>query len=743
MDRSQKIKRSVEWLAILLVIIAIPVITRFEYQLFELANRIPLTSNILILALVNINLLLVVLFLFLLLRNIFRLVMEGRRQLPGTRLRVKLVAAFIGLSLVPTMLLFFVAAGFISTSIQNWFSSQIETSLEESLEVAQTYYKTSAENALYYAEQLANTIKNDKLLNQERLPQLRRLIQLKQKEYNLGVVEVFSSTREELVRAANPTIPIADFTEPDSDNLQQGLLGKRFTKITPIGKADLIRGIVPIYSNWNENDIVGVVVVNYYVPHSLVSKVSEISRSFEQYKSTKLLKVRIQKVYIIVLLLIALVIVFLATWFGFHMARSITGPIQELAEATSLVAAGDLTVNIEPRSEDEVGVLVHAFNRMTFDLRQGQDRLKQANVELQTSNLELDQRRRYMEVVLQNVSAGVISLDSQGQLTTINASAAKLLKVSQADALGRSLREVIGAEQMPSIREFLNDLRASGKDSLRRQLTLEIQETKITLQVTVNTLHDEAGEFVGAVVVFDDLSDVVKAQRMAAWREVARRIAHEIKNPLTPIQLSAQRLRRRYLDQFASDEKVFDECTAMIVKQVEELKTLVNEFSNFARMPASNPEPNDLNALIHEAIVLYQQGHLDIQFTFTPDTSLPLCHLDRDQIKRVLINLLDNSVAAISSAGRIEIETRFDPSLAMVCLTVTDNGCGIAAEDKPRLFEPYFSTKKSGTGLGLAIVSTIIADHNGYIRVKDHHPRGTRIVVELPVDSRATQAPTT
>jgi two-component system nitrogen regulation sensor histidine kinase NtrY len=237
----------------------------------------------------------------------------------------------------------------------------------------------------------------------------------------------------------------------------------------------------------------------------------------------------------------------------------------------------------------------------------------------------------------------------------------------------------------------------------------------------------------GTVVVFDDLSHLVKAQRMAAWREVARRIAHEIKNPLTPIQLSAQRLRKRYLTRFNEDEKVFDECTGMIIKSVDELKTLVDEFSNFARMPAIQPAANNLNDIIAEALTLYQEAHRSITFSFRPDGSIPVFPLDRDQIKRVLINLLDNAVAAVGEEGNVDLESAYDKELKMATFVVADNGVGIAPEDRARLFEPYFSTKKSGTGLGLAIVNSIISDHHGFIRVKDNIPRGTRFIIELPV----------
>jgi len=726
-------KRRREWLIVVLIIGLVALSLRYQGQLFELTNEVPISGNILVLALINLNILLIIFCLFLVMRNIFKLLLERRKGVPGARLRSKLVLSFIALSLIPTMLLFFVSAGFITNSIENWFNSQIEESLKESLEVAQTYYKNSASNALYYAEQISLTIKEQKLLNEDNLLVLEDLIHKKQKEYNLGIVEVFSATYEELVRAVNPQVPAADFTDPGSDSIREAMQGNRFTRISPIGRADLIRGIVPVYSNWNPDDVVGVVVVNYYVPYSLVNKMKEISSSFEQYKATKLLKSKIQKGYVLFLLLIALVIIFLSTWAGFYLARGITEPIHELVVATSRVASGDLEVTLKSDSNDEMGSLVEAFNTMTADLRKGQRTIRRANRDLQSSNLELEQRRRYMEIVLANVTAGVISIDSHGNITTINKSAEKLLALQTNEGTGKNFRDLVSEDNLPKVDDILKELLESGKDTLRKQVVMSTGDTKVVLLANVTTLKDESGEFMGTVVVFDDLTQLLKAQRMAAWREVARRIAHEIKNPLTPIQLSAQRLRRRYLDRFSADDSVFDECTEMIIKQVDDLKNLVNEFSSFARMPASNPSLNSLNDVLNEALVLYQEGHKEIHFNTRTDQTLPAFHLDREQIKRVIFNLLDNAVAAIDGSGTIAIETSFSASLQMATLKVTDDGCGIPAEDKPRLFEPYFSTKRTGTGLGLAIVSTIISDHNGYIRVRDNIPKGTQFIVELPV----------
>jgi len=725
-------RRAREWFALLLIVVLLVLIPQLETRLFDLTAQLPISNSIIALALINLNILLVLLFLFLIFRNLFKLLLERRRGVPGAKLRSKLVGAFIGLSLVPTMLLFFVSAGFISSSIDNWFNTQVENALDESLEVAQTYYRNSEANALYYADQLSQRIQEDKLLNDGNLPLLKELIKSKQEEYNLGIVEVFSATHEELVRVANPKLPIIEITSATSDPVREGLQGIRFSQITPVGKADLIRGIVPVKSNWNPKDIVGVVVVNYYVPYSLINKMNEIATSVEQYKTTKSIKGQIQQSYVVVLLLIALIIIFLATWFGFHLARGITVPIQELAEATSRVASGDLDIQLETRSTDEIGTLVTAFNTMTTDLRQGRREVEAANLELQNSNLELDRRRNYMEIVLANVTAGVISVDRYGRLTTVNKSAENLLQFKAEQVVGNDFREVIPAAYMPQIMDLLKELFHSEKGTIRQQLTIPLGSEKYTLLVNMTTLRDEQGNFMGTVAVFDDLTQLFKAQRMAAWREVARRIAHEIKNPLTPIQLSAQRLRRRYLERFSAEDNVFDDCTQMISNQVDELKNLVNEFSNFARMPATKPTPNNLNEIINECLILYQEGHKNIRFERSLDIDLPISPLDREQIKRVIINLLENAVAAVYDKGTISVESIYNPELQIITLTIADDGIGIRDEDKPRLFEPYFSTKKTGTGLGLAIVSSIISDHNGYIRVRDNHPRGARFIVELP-----------
>jgi len=324
------------------------------------------------------------------------------------------------------------------------------------------------------------------------------------------------------------------------------LAGRELTKINSVGKADLIRGIVPIFSTYNDRDVVGVVVVNYYVPYSLVSKMKEISSSYQEFRRLKLLKSPITGGYLLTLFLIASVIVFLAFWIGIYLANSMTKPIQELVEGTRAVAEGDLDVWIDAEGADEIGMLVRSFNIMAADLRGKQRALNSSNLELIRINHEIEARRRYMEIVLRHVAAGVISVDQAGMVTTINKSAERLLHINTAQVLGCHFRDVLRDAHLDIVKESLRDMALTRQDSIARQISLEMRGERRVLQMNLTMLRDEQGEFLGSVLVLDDLTQMMKGQRMAAWREVARRIAHEIKNPLTPIQLSAQRLRKRF-----------------------------------------------------------------------------------------------------------------------------------------------------------------------------------------------------
>ncbi len=375
----------------------------------------------------------------------------------------------------------------------------------------------------------------------------------------------------------------------------------------------------------------------------------------------------------------------------------------------------------------KLAFLVKSFNSMTRDLKKSKDGLEQANV-------SLEQRRKYMETVLRNVSAGIISADSSGVITTVNRAAEKMFDIETEKVLLKNYRHLLMPEHLSLVDEFLQEIKENNASTLEKQIEIMFKDRAITILLTITTILDDEGNDSGIVVVFEDLTQLQKAERAAAWREVARRMAHEIKNPLTPVQLSAQRLQRKYGDKLGEDGSVFKECTKTIIDQVEVLKNLVNEFSRYARMPVTTPTINDLNAVVADSVVLFQDAHKDIIFDYKPAENLPKFNLDAEQINRVMINLLDNAVAAINKKeGRIAITVSYDEQYRKVVVAVADDGAGVPASYKRKVFEPYFSTKKSGTGLGLAIVSSIISDHHGQVQISDNTPTGTIISFQLPV----------
>jgi len=442
-----------------------------------------------------------------------------------------------------------------------------------------------------------------------------------------------------------------------------------------------------------------------------------------------MLKKPIQSIFYITLSIVALLVVFCAVWFGFFMARSITIPIMKLAEGTRRVAEGDLSFNIDQVGDDEIGSLVDSFNTMTRDLRVGREQLELSAKMLQDKNVEIEERRQYMEIVLNNVSAGVISLNAGGKVTTINKAAEKMLDIQPETVLFKNYKKMLPDEHLELASEVMDKISKNPDETVSVPLRLTIEGQYRSFIVYLNGLKNDAGKHMGVVMVVDDLTELEKAQRMAAWREVARRIAHEVKNPLTPISLSAQRLKRKYSSQI--DDSVFDECTKTIIDHVDLIRNLVNAFSAFARFPGANPKLRELPPIIEETVALYRESHENINFEIKISKNIPKLNLDRQQIKQAMINLVDNAIAAIQKTGSIFITLTHDPILNRVRLEVADTGKGISAKEKARLFEPYFSTKKTGMGLGLTIVNTIISDHDGLISAQENHPHGAKFVIEL------------
>ena len=728
LDERETKKRKRERIIILVTVILIIIVTYLESRVFR-GEMIPLpvSGNALIFGLININIILIILLIFLIVRNLVKLIYERRRGVAGSKLRTRLVAAFVGLSLIPTVLLFIVSINFLSSSIDNWFSIRIGDALNRTLEIAQLYYQQSADQAKYYARQLSADISKNGLYEGEKFLYLKALVERRHKTYKLNMLEVHIENQKDNVVIRDQEHPRMIPKPLSPKSLEDLYTGKEVTTIEQEGGGDLIRAVVPLYSQATPKVIIGFVTASYYFPDGLVDKISVIAKTSEEYRQLTLLKTPIKFGYIITLFIVMLLIIFSATWFGLTLAKGITVPIQDLAEATRKIAQGDLNHQIDIVADDEIGVLVDSFNQMTRDLKRSKQGLEQANV-------DLERRRKYTETILRNVSAGVISVDGTGIITTINRAAERMLGILTQNVLNRRFDEVLIPVHLVLAEEVLREMHERGEGFIEKQIDLTLPNRAMTILMTITVVRDDEGNNMGMAVVFEDLTHLQRAERAAAWREVARRIAHEIKNPLTPVKLSAQRLQKKYGDRMGDDGVIFQECTKTIIDQVDVLKNLVNEFSRYARLPVTTLALNDLNGVILDSVILFKDAHKEIAFEFQPGVDIPKLMLDPEQIRRVVVNLLDNAVAAVDRKdGKIEIRTSYDRTGRKAVVEVADNGCGIPPNDKIKMFEPYFSTKRSGTGLGLAIVSSIIDDHHGRVSVMDNHPRGTVVAFDLPI----------
>jgi len=726
-------RRKREVIIIVVVIAVIALLTFAENRIMHFGAGIPVSNTILMFILININLLLLILLIFLVFRNLVKLLYDRKRKVMGAKLRTKLVVAFIALSLLPTIVLFFFSINFITTSIEFWFNVPVEQALDNSLRVGRSLYWHAEETSSFFMERMSYQVEAKSLLDPKNRKALFRYIQIVQREFNFNAVEIYTADAERLTFALAPGLEDKPFGVISPDDLKKNIpLNSVRTVSERISSGELIRTIGTIPFGVSSGDAKAFVALANLMPPDLAENMASISRGFEEYQQIKLLKKPIQITYYITLSIVALLVVFCAVWFGFYLAKTITIPIRELAEGTRKVAEGDLSFSIGMVADDEIGSLVNSFNKMTKDLRIGRDQLELSARLLRDQNVEIEKRRQYMEIVLKNVSAGVITLDASGFISTMNKSAEKMLNLKSEDIIKKSYKKILSGEMLDLAEEVMEQLKTSRNDAVRLPLKLAIDGRPMSFLMHINALKDDIGQHMGIVMVFDDLTELEKAQRMAAWREVARRIAHEVKNPLTPISLSAQRLKRKYSDQIK--QPVFDECTQTITDHVELIRNLVDEFSSFARFPTANPKPCDLPPIIEETLALYKEGHKSINFNFNITEEIPRLNLDRQQIKQAMINLVDNAIASIRNEGNILITLTHDPILKIVRLEVADDGVGISDIDKTRLFEPYFSTKKAGMGLGLTIVSSIITDHNGMIRVQDNKPKGAKFVVDLPVN---------
>lgn len=700
------------------------------------------TDRILLAVLSIVMALLALSLLFLLLRNLIKLLVERRRNVLGSRFRTKLVFIFLVIVLIPSVVLFYAAVRLIAQVNESLLTAPLEEIVDDSRDLMGTYLRTVREDCALFSARIAAEISERRLLDADRTAELALRAKTWLAEDGLDFVALYRSSRSDPVFSLrSPSLKTSrGLSEAQIVGSSEEFLREAIEEEQPSHRLDLLdnkkvqraSAIVPLES-WASREVIGAVVVGRFIAPETAQKTERIKGAYLDYRRALDQRPNLKRVYILLFGTLTLLVCFAASWTGFYLARQITVPIQALAEGTQAISAGNLEYRVEARAGDEIGFLIDSFNRMTEELRSNRAAIESSRQQLEAHNLQREERRQYIERLLENVPAGVISLDARGTITTMNRAAYRILGLSpDRPCSGMPAGEALRGEALSPLAHEIEDLPEGEIVSQVREFQLEIEGRPVNLAANLSARRDAGGRFQGALIVIEDLTPVIRAQKTAAWREVARRIAHEIKNPLTPIQLSAQRILKKYSEGAEDYPRIVEEGVNTIVSEVATLERLVDEFSRFARMPAVSPVPTDPNAVVESALSLYDGIHIGVALRKDLEASPPLVLLDADQMKRALINLIDNAVAALEGQGTITLSTRSILEQKLLRIEVADDGPGISPEDKERLFVPYFSTKRRGTGLGLAIVNRIVSDHNGFIRVEDNRPKGTKFVIDLP-----------
>ena len=672
---------------------------------------------------------------FVLMRNLLKLFAERRLGVPGSKFRTRVVVTGLLLSFLPVIVMFWFAYGFMNRSIDKWFSRPVEEVREDTAAMASLIQTYAQQNAISEATSIANSAEAQHAFATGSFTQLDREFERHEPTLQGGFVLALRNGEAE-----------TSFQAPaDWASLRAELPWSRVNGASPATfswkQTEYILGSAPV-------DDDGLIVVAMPLPQKFSQTVRALENSqkryFELYRQRRL----VRRTYMSLLLLLTVVVLFATTWLALFLSKLVTRPVVALAEATDEISRGRLDYRVEVRAADEIGDLVRSFNRMAEELESSRRQIEASSRELGTVNEALEQRRRHIETILESIPTGVLSLDAQHRVTHANQALLRMFYASgpSADAklvIGSALPEVFSPEVVDDITILLR--RADRMGITTSQLEMTVGRTRLNVALTVAPLQ-HGTDRLGYVLIFEDLSDLLKAQKQAAWREVARRVAHEIKNPLTPIALSAERIRR-HLERGAQPDagslSIIRTCADTIAGSVETVRTLVDEFSTLARFPASRPHPADINSIVDSALTMFDGRLQDVHLQTNLAPDLPAVMADADAIRRALANLVDNAAEALEGAlvREIRISTGLVTSHDAVEIVVADTGHGVTREVKEKLFLPYFSTKNRGTGLGLAIVSRIIEDHHGSIRVEENQPVGTRFIVELPLARDSKPAP--
>lgn len=658
-----------------------------------------------------------------LVRNLTRILADRREGMMGSRLRTRVVFSFLLLVLAPSLFLFIGAVTIVSGTLKGLATPELEQTLRGAGKVADLVFRESSRKASRFADRLAVRISPLRGASEKAI---RRELESACRDYDLAAAgyvpeqgkPVCVTRLESARRSASPA---------ELCHLPAGLVARTMAS----GQGVLVEESLPTYG-WRavatraigeSGDSRAVVWGADYLPDQLASQLARVNLTRDQIVSLRRTRPAVQRLYVVLFTLLTLLVIFAAVWTGLHLAREITDPIRDLAEGTEALATGDLDYRVDTTGDDEMAHLAASFNRMAEEIQRHRE--------------ELLARQRYIETLLESVPVGVLSLSLSGAVRTFNRRTLEVLRLENL-RLGTSLKESLG-EGLASVASAVQPTLEGKVHRVEREVAIDVGEGTVSIQVLCGRIQISRQKE-EVLVVLQDLTHLRRAERLAAWGEVARRLAHEIKNPLTPIRLAAERLLRRFRKEGTMRSETLEQGVTTIVREVEGLKGLIDEFSRFARLPELRLVSGDISSVARHAVELYGGAHPQVQLELDLEEELPPHMIDAEAIRRCLINLIENSLAAIEGEGRIVVRTRYHASHQSIVIEVIDTGSGLSEEDYQKLFLPTFSRRAGGTGLGLAIVHRIVTDHGGSIRAESTPGGGTRMVIELPAQPLTREA---
>ena len=667
--------------------------------------------------------------------NLYKLVVQYRANEAGSRLTARLVLVFVVLSVLPVTVVYYFSLQFLQRGVDSWFDIRIEKSLEDALQLSQVSLDLRKRELSGQVEAMASELSEVSNINAA-----LAMSDMLNRSDALELTMIGQNNRIIAFSSADPSKVVPHRTSEDV--LMQVRQGHRYVGLEPVKDAGLhVRIVVPIPSLRADSET-RMRQALFPIDQRLNTLADSVQGYYAAYKKLAYLRSQLKNSFLLTLSLVLLLSLFAAVWVAFFSAQRLVAPVRDLAKGTRAVARGDYDMQLPAASHDELGFLVHSFNDMTR-------KIARASMDARRSQQQVESQRSYLETVLENLSSGVITLDRKFRIRTVNSVAGYILDIPFQTYLGKPLGEIV--EQYPAMSRLIQSimpLLTGAELEWREEVILFTREGRKVLMCRGTTLVSDRGVRGDHVIVFDDVTTLIQAQRDAAWGEVARRLAHEIKNPLTPIQLSAERLRHKYLNTMSEqDARVLDRSTHTIVQQVEAMKEMVNAFAEYARAPMVELAQVNLNMLIREVVDLYGTSTQDTQIDMELDARTPMVEADGGRLRQLLHNLLKNALEAMESlpSKRIDISTRCmdESGCRFVEITVRDYGKGFPDDMRGQYFEPYVTTKPKGTGLGLAIVKKIVEEHGGMVWAENLADRGARIIIRLPAMGSEFQAGST